>query len=83
MPDADASQRTLIVLARPAKIAGGLAVQMGKHVVLLPRPGDLTFYERVAAKKGQAVQLNGQVIPWPTRPEFLYDFLGTEHSGSP
>ncbi|MEW5983720.1 MAG: hypothetical protein AB1806_15310 [Acidobacteriota bacterium] len=65
--------RALIVLSEPAEIAGGLAVQIGGHVVLLPRPGDMQFYARVHGRKGDPVQLRGTPVPWPSRPEFLHD----------
>ena len=42
-----------------------------ESLVLLPSPGDLTFYDRVTGRTGEAVQLTGHVVPWPTHPQTL------------
>lgn len=76
VPHAAESARGIVIIENPQELARGLAVQMGCHLVLLPGSGDLTFYERVARRTGEMVQLNGHVVPWPTRPEFLFDRTG-------
>lgn len=73
IPTSTTDARAVIALSEPADLAGGLGVLMGRHLVLLPGPNDLTFYDRVAAKRGQQEQLNGTVLQWPTRPEMLWD----------
>jgi hypothetical protein len=47
---------------------------MGRHLVLLPGPDDVTFYERIAGKKGTPATLSGKQLSWPTSPELLFDF---------
>ena len=81
IPHADESARTIVIIESPQELASGLAIQMGRHLVLLPGPGDMTFYQRVAGRTGDAVQLTGQVVPWPTHPEFLFDRV-TEHQST-
>src|SRR5439155_23949202 len=62
IPHADESARTIVIIESPQELASGLAIQMGRHLVLLPGPGDMTFYHRVAGGTGDAVQLAGQVV---------------------
>jgi hypothetical protein len=69
--------RSLVVIQEPKALANGLAVRMGQHLVLLPGPGDETFYDRVEGKQGAEVHLQGKEIPWPLGPEFFFDFGGT------
>jgi hypothetical protein len=78
IPQADETTRGFVIIESPPELAGGLAIQMGRHLVLLPGPGDLTFYQRVAGRTGDAVQLSGQVVPWSLRPEFLFDRVPDE-----
>ena len=78
IPQVDDSARGFVIIESPSELAGGLAIQMGRHLVLLPGPGDRTFYQRVAGRTGDAVQLTGQVVPWPVRPEFLFDRVAGE-----
>ena len=69
----DSNYRALTILTAPTNLAGGIAVQMGCHVVFLPAPGDLTFYDRVAHHTGHTATLRGHVVSWPIEPELLYD----------
>ena len=52
----------------------GLCVAFGRHGVLLPGPGDMTFYDRIAAdielRAGQPGNTTLRFIGWPTEPAF-------------
>ena len=51
----------------------GLCVAFGRHGVLLPGPGDMTFYDRIAADielRGQPCNTTLSFIGWPTEPAF-------------
>jgi hypothetical protein len=73
VPGAEA-ERALVLVQEPAELTGSVAVRMGRHLVLLPGPDDVTFYERIAGKQGTAATLSGKQLPWPTSPELLFDF---------
>lgn len=69
------TERAFVVVREPSGLRGSIAVRMGRHLVLLPRPGDTAFYERIAGNRGAAVTVAGTEYNWPTRPEFLFDFV--------
>lgn len=52
----------------------GLCVACGRHGVVLPGPGDMTFYDRIAADvelpAGQPSNTTLRFIGWPTEPAF-------------
>jgi hypothetical protein len=66
--------RSLVILHEPQELAGGIGVRMGQHIVLLPGPGDVAFYDRIAGQEGKPAALSGLELEWPKGPECLYDF---------
>jgi len=67
--------RRIVEIAEPSEIAS-LGVQMGEHLVFLPRPNDLDFYERLKKDmpRKKSSQFIGQELEWPTEPTHHYDF---------
>jgi hypothetical protein len=69
-PKAAKLTRRLIVVREPPALVHAIAVQMGRHIVLLPtRPADRTFYERVGehhAHSDGRVTARGDECGWPT-----------------
>ena len=47
----------------------GWFMQIGRHVVVLPNPNDVTFFARVAAARGMHTY-SGREYEWPTEPTF-------------
>lgn len=74
IPQSAKDARALIVIREPAILEGGVAVLMGRHLVLLPGPADLTFYDRVKGREGQRAEIRGESLSWPRGPEFSFDF---------
>jgi hypothetical protein len=68
------AERALVIVHEPVDLRGSVAVRMGRHLVTLPGPGDITFYQRIAGKQGTAATLSGKQVPWPTGPEQRFDF---------
>jgi hypothetical protein len=77
-PNADKAERHLVVVREPEVLRGCIAVQMGRHIVFLPGPNDVDFYDRLAAQKrthGQGrATFRGTEFMWPKGPEFHFDF---------
>jgi hypothetical protein len=73
VPHSPKDARVLVIIREPAVLDGGVAVLMGRHLVLLPGPGDLTFYDRVKGEEGKPVEIRGTFLRWPLGPEFYYD----------
>ena len=69
-PTAPKTANHLMLSGEPAALRG-VAVQMRRHIVLLPRPNDRAFYQRVAAYRAQsgvdaALTVHGNQYEWPT-----------------
>jgi len=83
-PGADSSARHLIVLREPEALRGGVAVQMGRHVVFLPGPNDVDFYDRLANEKrrhgSRSATFRGREFDWPKEPEHHFDFTAPSRS---
>lgn len=63
----------LILRVREPKWQQGWAVKIGRYMTLLPKPGDTSFYDRIAEERrkgvGQAT-VHGDAFEWPDRPFF-------------
>lgn len=57
--------RALALISEPEHLKGGLAVQFGNRLVLLPPPGDVEFYQRVASSDGKEVLLRATPLEYP------------------
>jgi hypothetical protein len=82
VPTASPQERLLALVEEPAEIRS-LLVRMGGQMMFLPEPetGEMDFYERIEeglAKLGGRARFRGTSIPWPTRPVFALDFLGSD-----
>lgn len=68
------SQRRILMVREPEWLQSW-AVQIGRYVVFLPRPGDTSFYARLAedGKIANRRQFNCDVFDWPTEPSFGLD----------
>lgn len=65
------SERRIIRVREPERLQSW-AVQIGRYVAFLPKPGDISFYVRLA-EDGRIVnqrQFKGDVFEWPTEPSF-------------
>lgn len=75
--DASPDRRFIVLISEPDWVRG-LAVQMGRHIILLPFSGtDTEFYERVrrAATGESMTELGGKLqLTWPREPVFALDF---------
>jgi hypothetical protein len=74
-PSASPDKRVLALAAEPVPC---VTVVMGRHIVLLPVPTDLTFYDRLSAlradaKNNAAVFTGIKAIDWPRRPMHSLD----------
>jgi hypothetical protein len=69
--DIPLSQRRILRVLAP-EWDGGWAVQFGRYFVRFPAPGDLTFYDRLAANglTPTVQNTNYEVVGWPTEPRF-------------
>lgn len=70
---ANRNERRIVIVNEPAEFRS-IAVQMGRHVVFLPPPGDSTFYNRLATESSRNVQFEGKELEWPKQPSFRVDF---------
>lgn len=82
VPQSPKDARALVIIREPTILNGGVAALMGRHFVLLPRPGDLAFYDKVKGQEGRRAEIRGEFLPWPRGPEFFFDF-GHGTAGSP
>ena len=66
-----------------ASLAGGWMVQFGPYGVMLPGPGDLTFYDRIAAEveRSEPSPATVQLYEWPARPTFGLPAVDSEVDG--
>lgn len=65
------SERLIIKVQEPEWLQSW-AVQIGRYVALLPRPGDIEFYARLAEDSNihKGLRFTGELIEWPTEPFF-------------
>ncbi len=70
---ANRNERRIVIVNEPAEFRS-IAVQMGRHIVFLPAPGDSTFYNRLATESSRNVQFEGRELEWPKQPNFRVDF---------
>jgi len=65
------SERRIIRVREPERLQSW-AVQIGRYLVFLPRPGDMSFYTRLAedARAVNQGNFNGEVFEWPAEPSF-------------
>jgi len=65
------SERRIGLIREPESLRSW-AVQYGRYVAFLPKPGDTEFYARMAedAHAREQVRLTGEAIAWPTEPLF-------------
>ena len=64
-------------------LAGGWMVQFERYGVMLPGPGDLTFYDRIAAEveRGEPSPATVQLYEWPLAPMFGLPAADSEVDG--
>ena len=78
---AESRTRNLVAVTEPQELKGSLAVQMGRHIVLLPRPDDLTLYSRLRAHRvagNKRLMFDGTPLDWPRGPEHAWDLMATD-----
>jgi hypothetical protein len=75
VPQAARDERQIVVVESPGWLEDSLAVQMGRHIVLLPGfDSDTGLFDRLATSQEQGqVRLTGNVLRWPDRPQYLFD----------
>jgi hypothetical protein len=61
-----------IIRVREPELLQSWAVQIGRYIVFLPMPGDISFYARLAEDTQTVNQrsFKGDVFEWPTEPSF-------------
>lgn len=73
---ASVDARHIIWVEEPTWLAGSFAVQMGRHIVLLPGVDTAQgFFERLQRQDGEAATIRGDGVRWPRQPELSLDFL--------
>jgi hypothetical protein len=78
VPAAALTDRRVLIVTSPEHIRNATCVQFGIHVVFLPSPRDLHFYERLQDHRsregdGAIVTFNCRPESWPTRATFDRD----------
>lgn len=65
------SERRIGFIREPESLQSW-AVQFGRYVAFLPKPGDTAFYARMAedARARKQARFTGEAIEWPTQPSF-------------
>ena len=67
------SERRIISISEPEWLQS-LAVQIGRYVAYLPKPGDADFYVRLAEERiVRQRKFTGEAIGWPIEPRFGID----------
>jgi hypothetical protein len=69
-PDARMEDRAIVIIKSPEGLAG-MAVQIGWHLVFLPRRGADDFYAHLSATRPSEV--TGDAIDWPKRAMYVAD----------
>lgn len=71
------TQRLIATVLEPSS-HGGSVVMFGRYVLHFPAPGDMTFYERLAARAdGQEHLTTCRNVGWPTEPTFGLSTINT------
>ncbi|MDP3720067.1 MAG: hypothetical protein Q8T13_20085 [Acidobacteriota bacterium] len=68
----DWTERTFVTVRQPESLHGYCA-RVGRHIIFLPAPWDMDFYDRLAESRDSgdsSVMVNGQSYEWPHEPSF-------------
>jgi hypothetical protein len=67
------AERTLLTVREPEAFRNCVCARVGRHIVFLPAPWDMEFYDRLAESHDRGengIQLKGQSYEWPYEPSF-------------
>lgn len=76
IPYADTRARRILIVREP-QVFRGIAVQVGRQMVFLPRLGDSALYDRLGTEPARNILLEGVLSRWPEGPSFGLDFASS------